>query len=766
MSVPPKGNLPVELTTFVGRKDDLRRARTLLSSARLLTLTGPGGVGKTRLARQLAGDVHRAFAHGVWFVELADLRQGKLVVSSVANALGIRDESADPLVRLIDYLQDKQLLLVIDNCEHLADACAMLMGKLLAAAPQLRIVATSRHTLGLEGEQIFTVPSLTHESLSGEPTEAMELFAERATSSDPDFIITPDNQQVVAAICRRLEGVPLALELAAARIRFLTPDEILERLDDTSLLTSDQHTRPTRHRALEAAIEWSYRLCSRAEHQVWEQASVFSGGFTLEAMEAVICTDTEDSGTLAWAMSGLVDKSIVSRMHGTHGKRARYQMLEIVRQFAAVRLAASPDAYAVRRRHRAHFAKLAERGSTDYCSPREKAWVSEVRAEHANLRAALEFSVSEPGEAAAALEMASALRPYWEHYGFMLEGFRWLSTALEKATSVTRSRARALANAGQLALLMDEKDTARRFIAEYRYTADQIDVDEFEGLALLTRALLSFSDGEREAALALAEDSAACSFQLNDIGTATEALFAAAFIAFLTKDERADELAHRLLNTAEELGAQLFRAVALWMVGLNHWRRTNYDRATETIREGVIQFEHFGHPGPIALCIEGIAWTAASTGETERATKLVGAAKTIWKYSQMRLPEAMTAHIGVAVEEQLRRSLGQDAFAEQLATGKALSFDEAVSYALGDTMSAHAPHEQPPSATVLTRREHEIAALVAQGLTNKEIADKLVISRRTADSHVEHILRKLGFRTRTRIATWLSQMESPDTNSR
>lgn len=758
--------MPVELTSFVGRRDDLRRARTLLSSARLLTLTGPGGVGKTRLARRLADEVHRAFPDGVWFVELANLRQSKLVVPNMANALGIRDESADPLVRLIDYLQDKQLLLVIDNCEHLADACAMLIGKLLAAAPQLRIVATSRHVLGVEGEQIFTVPSLTHESLRGEPTEAMGLFADRATTSDPDFTITPDNQWVVAAICRRLEGVPLALELAAARIRFLTPEEILERLDDTSLLTSEQQTRPTRHRALEAAIEWSYQLCSATERQVWEQASVFSGGFTLDAMEAVCRIDGEDSGTLAWALSGLVDKSIVSRLHGTHGKHARYQILEIVRQFATDRLTATSDTSDVRRRHRDHFTKLADRGYTDYCGPREKEWVTEVRTEHANLRAALEFSISEPDEAMAALEMASALRPYWEHYGFMLEGYRWLSAALDKATAVSRSRARALANAGELALLMAEEDTARRLMSEYRETAEQLDIDEFEGLALLARALLTFADGEYEAALTLAEESVACAFRLNDIGTAIEALSAAALIAFITEHERAAELAHRLLDKAEELGAQLFRAVALWIVGMNYWRRANHDRATETIREGIIQFAQFGHPGPIALCIEGLAWTAASTGETQRATRLVGAAKTIWKYSQMRLPEAMTAHIGTAVEEQLRRSVGQDAFTKQLEIGKALSFDEAVSYALGGATPTDTPPEEPPSTTVLTKREREIAKLVAQGLTNKEIAEKLVISRRTADSHVEHILRKLGFRSRARIATWLSQMNATDASSR
>lgn len=762
MSSPPKGNLPIELTSFVGRRDILSRARTLLSSARLLTLTGPGGVGKTRLARELAGEVHRAFPDGVWFVELADLRQGKLVVPSVANALGIRDESADPLVRLIDYLQDKQLLLVLDNCEHLADACAMLMGKLLAAVPQLRIVATSRHVLGVEGEQIFTVPSLTHVSLRGEPTEAIELFAERATASDPDFSITPDNQRIVAAICRRLEGVPLALELAAARIRFLTPEEILERLDDTSLLTSEQQTRPTRHRALDAAIEWSYQLCSHTERQVWEQISVFSGGFTLDAMEAVCRADAEDSGTLAWALSGLVDKSIVSRMSGTHGKHARYQMLEIVRQFAADRLAASPDAHTVRRRHRDHFAKLAERGHTDYCRPREKAWVTEVRAEHANLRAALEFSISEPGEAAAALEMASALRPYWEHYGFMLEGYRWLSAGMEKATTVTPSRTRALVNAGELALLMAEENAARRLMAEYREAADKLDIDEFEGLALLVRAFLAFADGEYEAALTLAEDGAARGLQLNDTGTATEALSTAALIAFLTEHDRADELAHRLLDGTEEQGAQLFRAVGLWLVGLNHWRSADHDRATQMIKEGIVQFAQFGHPGSIALCIEGLAWTAASIGETERAARLVGAAKMIWKYSQMRLPEGMIAHIGETVEQQLRQSLGQDAFAEHLAIGNALSFDEALSYALEDTMPTHAPHERPPAATVLTKREYEIAKLVAHGQTNKEIAAKLIISRRTADTHVEHILRKLGLRSRTRIATWLSQMEAAD----
>lgn len=752
-----EGNLPAELTSFVGRRDDLRRAKGYLSSARLLTLTGPGGVGKSRLARQLARETGRAFPDGVWLVELAGLRQSTLIAQSFAHALGLPEASIDPVEQLVDHLRDKELLLIIDNCEHLADSCAILVGKMLAVAPGLRVVATSRHVLGVEGEQIIPVQELDHDSWHGERTEAMELFEERAAAAYPEFQITDDNRRPVVAICERLEGMPLALELAAARIRAFTPEELLKRLDGATLLRSEEHTRPARHRTLEAAIEWSFQLCSPAEREIWEQLSAFLGGFTMEAMEAVCHIDSGGDDSLLAVLSGLIDKSVVTRVHGTHGKQARFRMLETVRQFGSQRLKKSGKEQSVRRRHRDYYRKLVERARTEYCSERDVAWFAEARREHANLREMLEFSISEEGEGTVALEMASGLRPFWIHCGLILEGYRWLRRALKIEETSTRSRADALATASRLGLILADIEGARTLLAEYRDICRKQHAEAFGAEALLSLSFLAFSDGDIQAATSAAQDAAERGIETNEIGLAADGLAVASILTFITEHPQAEEISNRFMRFAEEHGSHLFKALALWIVGMNRWRRSDISSATSSMRDAIDLFGLFGQPGPVAPCIEGLAWCAASAEDLERAAKLFGAAKSMWKYSQLRIAATMIEHVGASIEKSVQNRLGDENFTRAVQVGKQYSFDQAVSYALGAKAERRSELERAEEPTSLTRRESEIANLVAQGLTNKEIANKLVISHRTADTHVEHILTKLGFRTRTQIATWLRQ---------
>ncbi|MPY98094.1 MAG: AAA family ATPase [Actinophytocola sp.] len=763
------GNLPAELTSFVGRRREMTKAKKLLSASRIVTLTGPGGVGKTRLALQVAEQAHRAFPDGVWLVEFAAVNNGELIAQNVAHVLGLRDESTEPLDRLTEYLRNKKLLLVADNCEHVVDPCAVLLGKVLAAAGEVRVLATSRHVLGIEGEQALSVSPLpvpgTVSPLVGDASgsfDAVTLFAERAAAVDPDFRITDKNRETVAAICQRLEGMPLALELAAVRLRAFSPEQVLARLDDAlNLLSQGRRNAPERQQSLEAAIEWSYQLCSPTEQRLWEQLSVFSGGFTLEAIEAICSADAPDERMID-AVAGLVDKSIVQRRNGTHGRYARYHILEVVRQFGLARLAAAGQEKAARVRHRDYYWSLAARGITDYCSPRDVEWFRQARQEHANLRIALDFSLSEPAETPVAVEIATRLRPFWVHNGHLLEGYRWLTRALRADAAENTSRARALSACSFLGVLLSDVDSATCLLDECRALAEQLEATDVLAETVLQSAFLAFSESDLTRARSLAEEAAIGCRRTGNLGVAAESLAVASMCAFDLEDPRAGEIARDFLAMTEEQGAHLLKALALWFVGLDHWRNADHTAATTCMREAIELYAHFEQPVLIATCFDGLAWVAVSMAEHRHAATLMGAANTIWQASGMRLPWRMVRFVGEGIEHDVREHLGDRLFSDTHGRGAALPLNEAIDYALGKRSSSTPKRRSPFASGALTNRETEIARLVAKGLGNKQIATDLVISARTVETHVEHILVKLGFHSRTQIAAWVSEHDVRD----
>jgi predicted ATPase len=451
LATPLHHNLPSQVTSFIGREKELAEVRHLLQSIRLLTLTGSGGCGKTRLALQVASDLLGEYPDGVWFVELAPLTDESLVPQAVLTALGLRAVPSQPIsVTLSDYLRDRQVLLVIDNCEHLIGASAQLVATLLRVCPKLRILATSRELLGVAGEVPWSVPSLALPDPSQltavdvvKDVEAVRLFVDRAAAVQRDLVVTPQNAAAIAQICLRLDGIPLAIELAAARMRGLTVEQIAARLDDRfRLLTGGSRTSLRRQQTLRAAVDWSYDLLSEAEQMAFRRLSVFAGGWTLEAAESVCAGDRLDAGDVMDLMLQLVDKSLV--LVDEQRRKGRYRFLEMIRQYAGEKLLDAGEAAAVRKRHRDSYLILAEQAEPHLQGGEQREWLDRLEVEHDNLRAALDWSHGQLDDASLELRLAAALGRFWHWRGFTAEGLGRLRAALDRTEDET-SPARALA---------------------------------------------------------------------------------------------------------------------------------------------------------------------------------------------------------------------------------------------------------------------------------------------------------------------------------
>jgi predicted ATPase len=464
-------NLPLELTSFVGRRAELSEVNGLLSASRLVTLTGIGGVGKTRLALRAATEARRTFPDGLWLVELGDLRDGSLLVDVVAESLGVRDESGQPLGEvLIDFLCSRKLLLVLDNCEQVVEGAAKLAETLLRACPELRILATSREALGIGGEAVLRLSPLPFPEADAQPTlsnlptfDAVTLFAERAAATVPDFELTDDDMVTVARICAKLDGLPLAIELAAARLRTISPEQILERLTDRyTLLTRGSRAAPTRQQTLSWSVGWSYDLCTPAEQRLWAQLSVFAGSFELEAAED-ICDGHLTPDEFLDLLTALVDKSILLRAQSNGG--IRFRLLETLRDYGRDQIQGTDDYLELRRRHRDWYRRLVGDAGADWFSSRQVEWLQRLDREAANLREALRFSMTDSPETA--LEITGTLHPFGIAHGHLSETRRWLDRTLAAALpEPTIERIRALYGATKIAAIQGDLPAATALVAE------------------------------------------------------------------------------------------------------------------------------------------------------------------------------------------------------------------------------------------------------------------------------------------------------------
>lgn len=769
------GNLPAEMTSFVGRRSELTATRKLLSSTRLLTLTGPGGVGKSRLGVRVATDVHRSFHDGVWLVDLAEINDGTLLPLVIGTAFGLQDASKDPESRLADFVHDKQLLLVLDNCEHVVEATAKLLKNLLTAASGLRVLTTSRHVLSVEGEYVLSVPPLTLPALEergdrwADESEAVALFVERGAAALSGFSLTEENQDTIAQICRRVDGVPLAIELAAARLRAYSPEQILCRLSQTfQLLAAGPRSAPVRHQTLHDTLKWSYELCSRSEQLLWARLSVFTGGFGLRAVEEVCIGDPIASEHVFDLLGSLVDKSIVTTQREPLSPDARFRMLDTVREYGRERLVEHGEDRELRLRHLDYFKKLAERGSVDYFSPREADWFREVGAERANIRSALELCVTHPEYARDALRIGTALRTYWIAPGFILEGYQWLRKSLALDREPTEARARALWAMSYIEILLGEVETGIRTMDQCKLLADQLDLRDLHTDLTLCASLAEFLRDDLEQALKIAEEGVAAGRAKGDPATTGEALFLATIMAFALNDPRAEMYGTEAVALHDEHGAQLWKAFVLWILGLYWCREDKLGKATVNLHQAIDIFQLLNHNLGLACCLDGLACVAVAAEQPEHAAKLMGAAQTIWRSGPARLPYIYVRKTVVDdAERRTKTSLGQNEFDANFSEGAALPLETALTLAVNRAAKLRVSSAAEPrsrrrgtESTNLTRRESEIADLVAQGMRNKQIAESLVISPRTVDAHVEHILVKLGFHSRAQIANWVARRKT------
>ncbi|HEY3073137.1 MAG TPA: tetratricopeptide repeat protein [Candidatus Limnocylindrales bacterium] len=624
-------NLPRQLTSFVGRQSEVGEVKRILATAPLVTLTGPGGVGKTRLAIEVAGDLLEGFEGGAWFVELASLSDPAFVLQAVGSALGVGEEPGRPLLStLVEHLQGHETLILLDNCEQVIGACAEIADALLRACPGVRMLATSREGLGIPGEALFPVPSLSLPSVDRPGVEelgqfdSVRLFAERAMAASPAFRVTSANGVAIAQICRRLDGVPLAIELAAARVRALTPDQIAGRLDDRfRLLTGSSRISVPRHQTLRATIDWSYELLADDERAVLRRLSVFAPSCSLEAAETVCSGEDVAEMDVLDLLSRLVDKSLlVAEAEG----QGRYRLLETIRQYARDRLLESGEATEALRRHRDWYLALAEQAAPEFFRGIEsRDWLERLEVEHDNLRAALQWSEDEPGEATAGLRLAAAFWRFWEIRGYLIEGRTWLERMLAATASDTSVlRANALTGAGILAYMQGDYAAASALHEQSLELHRRLGDRNAIAYAANNLANVAVLRGDYAQARELYELGVRIAREMgDDRGAAFGLMNMAEVVAQEGDAEGARRHFEQSIATFRRFGDRWGEAFALDNFGLVTCRQRQYDAARELHDQALGISRELGDQRGIARALTHLADVAAERGETPEAMALL-----------------------------------------------------------------------------------------------------------------------------------------------
>lgn len=762
------GGLPADLTSFVGRRAELTEVRQLLRTARLVTLTGMGGVGKTRLALRCAQRLAVEFADGAHCVELAPVRPADLVATAVADALSLVDStSRSRLDVVVDHLRDREALLLLDNCEHVLDEVAGVVEAVLRAAPRVRIVATSRQPLDVPGEELlpvnpFPLPSaelvVTASTLEAYP--ALDLFVRRARSAVPGFRVDDGNARDLVLICRRLEGIPLALELAAVRLKVLTPGQLRVRLARRlEVLTQGPKTSPPRQQTLRATLEWTYELCTDSERHLWRIASVFAGGFTLASVAAVSDAGLGEAELLG-ALTGLVDRSVLLRREqdGT----LRFSMLETLREYGLDRLAASGEEPVVRGRFLGWYTRLVEEFVDGWFTPSPgRSWLPTLHAEHANLRAALQLALADPATVELAQRTAADLWPYWVALS-LSEGRSWLQRAAAQAGDGVH-RHRAMVIQGFIASLQGDQPEAIRVLEECLEWARTAGDPEIERAAIHLIGLSSFFAGDRQRAHECldAAERIYRSAEVHPGWTVSLRVHKGLMLSIEGDVGRAEAHLQAGLRDCLDAGEQWIVGFVYAGLALAAFERRDFDTAKDMLHR-CLEGREDDDLLCSALALDIYAWLLAADGVGERAATLLGGASELWgSFGQDLYGSAGFIVRRRVCEERARAVAGGRAFDAAYAHGRALARSGAiVAYAAG--ARAEEPRREPaPDDSCLTRRERQVAELVASGLSNRAIATRLVLSTRTVEGHVQRILVKMAFTSRTQVAAWIAAGEGP-----
>lgn len=778
-------DLPGAVGSFVGREREIAEIHRLLSSHRLLTLTGVGGCGKTRLALTCAEQLAPASGGRVWFCDLSALVDPMLVPRALAATLRVREQPGTPLITtLITALAPHQTLLVIDNCDYVAATCARLVSALLHGCPKLRILATSRVALGVVGERLFPVPPLafpaaqpSHAAPSSPAevlgSEAVRLFIERAREACPYLSADPQALPAIGEICRRLEGIPLAIELVATCARSMSPQQIAMRLDDGLPLRAFRgDAAAERHRTMAAALDWSYRLLSAPERAVLRRLSVFAGGWSLAAAEAVCGDESVAPHDVADVLGTLVGKSLV--VVGQQGTELRYRMLETVRQYARLHLVAAGEQASAADRHLEYFAQLIRRAAPHLIGANQVAWFERLELELDNLRVAMDRAIDvavatpHPDAAIRALHLPADLERFWSPRGYSAEGLERLSRSLalpdSSAPAVAVARAHALNAAGVLAWFRGDYAQSLRLLEEARSIGETTQDRMTILVSLRNLGTLAVLRRDTAAGNALLQRCLELGREMAGAGQYSTAWIAAVLgsAAYLQGDEaRAAACFEESAVLFRALGDANFLALSLRRLGQLALRRRTYERAGALLRESLVLNHQVGSPAGMAACIAGLAQVLLAQGRPADAGRLLGVARAVLTETadQLTALDRDTLHSAL---DHARARLGKGFDAAQ-AEGHKVGSRDALAYTIARLAS---PSEQTKSASlyarsatqadadVLTSREREVVGLVARGHSNREIAKALTVEVKTVEAHLTRVRAKLGTSSRVQVANW------------